>query len=176
MFDAIMTMMHPPGPDTCEPIHDPAAFYLSLFISIGLLVSYLPQHGRIIYNRSSEGIDPMFLLLGSTSSASSLLNILALSWSAVRCCPFLVRVILSTGWSTECSRTIPYRLVSSHDMMLTSSSPACMHATRCAPIRKKTRSACLESLMGVFQIGLQWLCFNLVWVPCRLQPRLCVGT
>ena len=82
--------MHPPGPDTCVGVHDPSAFYLSLFISIGLLVSYIPQHARIIYYKSSEGIDPTFLLLGATSGASSFLNIIALSWTAVRCCPFLV--------------------------------------------------------------------------------------
>lgn len=71
-------------------MHDGTAFTLSALISVGLLISYIPQHARIIYYKSSEGIDPTFLLLGSTSSASSLLNIVALSWTAVRCCPFLV--------------------------------------------------------------------------------------
>lgn len=105
--------MHPPGPDTCEPIHDPAAFYLSLLVTVGLVLSYLPQYARIIYFRSSEGIDPMFLLLGSTSSASSFLNILALSWSAVRCCSFLVRTYFSV-----------YR-IDCHHILLTSSRAHC---------------------------------------------------
>lgn len=84
------TLFHPPSADTCIPVHDRTAFTLSALISLGLLLSYVPQHARIIYYKSSEGIDPLFLLLGSTSSASSLLNIIALSWTAVRCCPFLV--------------------------------------------------------------------------------------
>lgn len=89
-----LPIMHPPGYDTCIPANDPTAFKLSALISVGVLVSYLPQMFRIVYNKTSEGIDPLFLLLGSTSSASSFLNIVALSWSAVRCCSFLV------GWVT----------------------------------------------------------------------------
>lgn len=89
------TMMHPPSADTCIPVHDSTTFTLSALISAGLLLSYLPQHARIIYYKTSEGIDPTFLLLGTTSSASSLLNIIALSWTAVRCCPFLVSLFVS---------------------------------------------------------------------------------
>jgi hypothetical protein len=135
--------MHPPGPDTCVPIHDSGAFYLSLFISIGLLVSYLPQHARIVYYKSSEGIDPTFLLLGATSSASSLLNIIALSWTAVRCCPFLV----SCKWRSRCGAIDSVRMVewTVADMQ-----------------GQQSRSSCMESLMGVLQIGLQWACFNIV--------------
>lgn len=82
--------MHPPSAATCHAPHDPSSFYLSLFISLGLLVSYIPQHARIVYYKTSEGIDPTFLLLGATSGASSVLNVLALSWASVRCCVFLV--------------------------------------------------------------------------------------
>ncbi|CAD6567382.1 MAG: hypothetical protein CYPHOPRED_001637 [Cyphobasidiales sp. Tagirdzhanova-0007] len=108
--------MHPPGPENCVPAHNAAAFVLAALLSVGLLVSYLPQHGRILYHKSAEGIDPTYLLLGSTSAASSLLNILALSWSTVRCCQFL------------------------------------------------TPSSCLETLMGIIQIAIQWTCFNLIFL------------
>lgn len=69
---------------------------LSLIIIIGLFISYLPQHHRIISSKSSQGISPWFLLLGSTSSTSSLINVLTLQWGVVRCCKFL-----SLGRCTE---------------------------------------------------------------------------
>jgi len=70
----------------CEPVHDPVAASLSLFISLGLVVSYFPQHYRIISQRSSEGISPWFLLLGSTSSAAGMLNMVTLQWGVIKCC------------------------------------------------------------------------------------------
>lgn len=71
--------------------HDATTYYLSIFILIGLLGSYLPQHYRIIASRSSEGFSPWFLLLGATSSASSFFNVVTLQWGVVRCCKYLVR-------------------------------------------------------------------------------------
>lgn len=35
---------------------------------------------------SSEGFSPWFLLLGSTSSAAGMLNMIALSWPTIKCC------------------------------------------------------------------------------------------
>lgn len=80
---------------------------LSLLIIGGMIISYLPQvspvqcgeggkaedegqHYRIIHARSSEGFSPWFLLLGATSSASSMLNIVTLQWGQVACCQYLV--------------------------------------------------------------------------------------
>ena len=70
------------------------------------------QHYRIIRNKTSEGISPWYLLLGSTSAASSLLNILVLQWHVLRCC---------SHWGF---------------------------------------GGCLENVLGILQIGLQWLSFN----------------
>lgn len=53
-------------------------------IVLGILLSYLPQHHRIISRRSSEGISPYFVLLGTTSGTSAFANI------------FLVRATLTT--------------------------------------------------------------------------------
>ncbi|ORY79718.1 hypothetical protein BCR35DRAFT_291450 [Leucosporidium creatinivorum] len=77
--------------DSCREsfTHDQTTMILSLLIVIGLVVSYLPQHLRIIRNKNSEGFSPWFLLLGATSSASSLLNILTLQWGQVACCQYL---------------------------------------------------------------------------------------
>jgi len=55
---------------------------------IGILVSYLPQHFKIIARRSSEGISPYFLLLGTTSGTCAIANILTLPTSRedMGCC------------------------------------------------------------------------------------------
>ncbi|PGG98827.1 hypothetical protein AJ80_09464 [Polytolypa hystricis UAMH7299] len=57
-------------------------------ILIGILFSYLPQHYRIISRRSSFGISPYFVLLGTTSATFGFLNILVLPRSAqdIECC------------------------------------------------------------------------------------------
>ncbi|RUS32389.1 hypothetical protein BC938DRAFT_475540 [Jimgerdemannia flammicorona] len=100
----------------CEFNHDPMQLSLSIFLCVGLVVSYLPQHYRIIANKTSEGISAWFLLLGVISSTSSLLNIILLQWEIIVCCQEL-----STG-------------------------------------------RCLESVIGVFQIGFQWTGFTIVFI------------
>lgn len=57
-------------------------------IVIGLLISYLPQHYRIISRGTSEGISPYFVLLGTTSATAGFANILTLPKSIqdVGCC------------------------------------------------------------------------------------------
>lgn len=61
---------------------------LSILILLGILVSYLSQHYRIISRRSSEGISPFFILLGTTSGTCSLANVLTLQASRadISCC------------------------------------------------------------------------------------------
>ncbi|KAI9929124.1 hypothetical protein ASPWEDRAFT_169039 [Aspergillus wentii DTO 134E9] len=63
-------------------------FILSILILFGILLSYLPQHFRIISLRSSFGISPFFILLGTTSGTSSFANILVLPRSIqdAACC------------------------------------------------------------------------------------------
>ena len=60
-------------------------------ILVGLLVSYLPQHWRIISRRTSEGISPYFVLLGVTSATASFANIVMLPGSQedISCCRVL---------------------------------------------------------------------------------------
>ncbi|KAI3481511.1 hypothetical protein L1887_56058 [Cichorium endivia] len=101
---------------SCHVQHDPVAVYLSTFLCVGLIVSYLPQILRIVLNKSSQGFSPWFLLLGATSSASSFLNVVALQWGIIRCCPSVPGL------------------------------------------------ECTESLLGIFQVGLQWLMFATVFV------------
>ncbi|KAI0768329.1 hypothetical protein BD413DRAFT_135076 [Trametes elegans] len=81
---------------TCEPSHDAAQNALTAFMCLGITVSYLPQHWRIISAKSSEGFSPWFLLLGSTSSASGMLNIIVMQWAIIKCCR-----VLSVGGCIE---------------------------------------------------------------------------
>ncbi|KAG0659498.1 hypothetical protein C6P46_005135 [Rhodotorula mucilaginosa] len=80
-----------PSPRTCKAsyTHDTPTLVLSSLIIAGLILSYVPQWYRIIKHKNSEGFSPMFLLLGATSSASSLANIVTLQWSQVACCQYL---------------------------------------------------------------------------------------
>ena len=63
-------------------------YALTSFILLGILVSYLPQHYRIISRRSSFGLSPYFVLLGTTSGTCQFANILVLprSRADIACC------------------------------------------------------------------------------------------
>ncbi|KAF2204668.1 PQ loop repeat protein-like protein [Delitschia confertaspora ATCC 74209] len=63
-------------------------FSVSIFIVLGILVSYLPQHYKIITRRSSRGLSHMFVLLGTISGTASIANILTLPESTrdMGCC------------------------------------------------------------------------------------------
>ncbi|KAL7417289.1 hypothetical protein BDY24DRAFT_377353 [Mrakia frigida] len=81
--------MLPYEPSQCEPTPNLFALGLSSFLCFGLVVSYLPQHLRIYQTKSSEGLSPWYLLLGSTSAACGLFNLLILQWPKVRCCAII---------------------------------------------------------------------------------------
>ena len=89
---------------------------LARFILIGMLVSYLPQHYRIISRGTSEGISPYFVLLGTTSATSGFAAILTVEPSRqdIACCK-----------SVETLQ-------------------------------------CLAGLLGIGQLGVQWICFSLM--------------
>lgn len=57
-------------------------------ILVGILISYVPQHYRIVARRSAEGLSPYFVLLGTTSGTCAIANILMLptSRSDIACC------------------------------------------------------------------------------------------
>ncbi|OCF35664.1 hypothetical protein I316_02719 [Kwoniella heveanensis BCC8398] len=73
--------------EQCSTTHDVPTLVLSLLLCTGLIISYLPQqHLRIITAKSSEGFSPWYLLLGATSSASGMLNLLIVQWPLFQCC------------------------------------------------------------------------------------------
>jgi uncharacterized protein with PQ loop repeat len=74
----------------CFHLSDPNPLTVSLaaVILVGILISYLPQHIKIISRRSSEGLSPWWVLLGGLSSIAAIGNILTLPQSRadVKCC------------------------------------------------------------------------------------------
>lgn len=76
----------------CTPFQSPYGwnFYFSVYLAIGIFVSYLPQYVRIIHRKTSEGISPWFLLLGITSGICAVFNIFLLSTPIYDCCAVIV--------------------------------------------------------------------------------------
>lgn len=74
----------------CRPLAEPGIFTtgLAAFLVVGILVSYLPQHWKIIERRSSEGLSPWWVLLGGLSSIAAIGNILTIPTSRadMACC------------------------------------------------------------------------------------------
>lgn len=79
-------------PMGCSAFKDPSAthFLISLFFSVGILVSYVPQHVKIIVRKTSEGLSPDFLLLGALSSFAASMNIFLVSIPTRQCCSTLL--------------------------------------------------------------------------------------
>jgi hypothetical protein len=101
--------------DRCEALRHPASaqLVLSILIVVGLLVSYLPQHHRIVSRRTSEGISPWFVLLGTTSATAGFANVLTVAPSRadMACC------------------------------------------------REVGALECMAGLLGIVQLGMQWISF-----------------
>ncbi|KAI0183895.1 ATP synthase F0 [Xylaria flabelliformis] len=101
--------------DRCQLLREGgfANFFISILILLGILLSYVTQHYRIISRGSSEGISPYFVLLGVTSANAQFGNILTLpaSRADVACC----------------KEVSPFE--------------------------------CTAGLLGIAQIGTQWVCF-----------------
>jgi hypothetical protein len=82
--------MDTPTSSHCAALAHPNPFTVTLasIILIGVLVSYLPQHIKIIQLRTSAGLSPWWVLLGGLSSIAAIGNILTLpaSRADVQCC------------------------------------------------------------------------------------------
>lgn len=73
---------------SCSAYTDPTLvqFLIGLQFSVGIVISYLPQHVRIIVRKTSEGLSPNFLLLGSLSSFAAAINIYLVTIPTRQCC------------------------------------------------------------------------------------------
>ncbi|KAI8928354.1 hypothetical protein BC831DRAFT_119104 [Entophlyctis helioformis] len=74
------------GGSACPVSHSALKLVLGGFITLGLMVSYLPQFSKIISAKSSAGLSVWFLLLGSIGCASTIGNVLLLQMDSVVCC------------------------------------------------------------------------------------------
>jgi uncharacterized protein with PQ loop repeat len=75
------------------------SFFIGLLLAIGIFTSYLPQHVKILKRRTSEGLSPDFILLGSLSAFSALTNIFIFTIPARECC-------YSTLTALQCSSSL----------------------------------------------------------------------
>ena len=80
------------------------------------MISYLPQHYRIISRGTSEGISPWWVLLGTASATCGFANILTVGPSRQ---------------DIACCKTVE-------------------------------TFECLAGLLGIAQLGVQWICFALM--------------
>lgn len=69
------------------------------FLVVGILISYLPQHIRIVSRRSSEGLSPYFVLLGTVSGTFGIANVLTLPASRedIQCCRHISSFACTAG-------------------------------------------------------------------------------
>lgn len=104
----------------CEALMHPniLATCLAAFLVAGIVLSYVPQHLKIIRRQSSEGLSAWWVLLGGLSSITAIGNIMVLPTSRedMACCKVL------------------------------------------------NGPDCAAALLGVVQIGCQWLCFTIMSV------------
>lgn len=75
----------------CDAFRNPSSIgtLLSVLLCVGIAISYIPQHLKIIHRRSSEGISPLFLLLGTTSGISAFANLILVSSTTIGCCTII---------------------------------------------------------------------------------------
>ncbi|KAI9218397.1 hypothetical protein BC828DRAFT_388792 [Blastocladiella britannica] len=66
--------------------HSGPDLWFSVVLLAGIIVSYVPQQLKIVLSRSSLGLSPYFLLLGSVATISTVANLLLLQFRVVACC------------------------------------------------------------------------------------------
>lgn len=79
-----------PLSEHCQALADPNSLTVALaaVLVVGILLSYVPQHVKILGRRSSEGLSPWWVLLGGLSSIAAIGNIMTLPTSRqdMACC------------------------------------------------------------------------------------------
>ncbi|KAH3668704.1 hypothetical protein OGAPHI_002458 [Ogataea philodendri] len=115
--------------ESCLVYESPSVwgFLVGVLLALGIYVSYVPQHVKIINRRTSEGLSPLFLFLGSTSGFSAFVNLLLTTAPARQCC-----------------------------------------------VSELDRFQCLNSQVGLIQVGVQTVGYTLILVLCAhlTRPRI----
>ena len=79
-----------PLSERCKPLAHPYWFPVALAscLIVGIVISYIPQHFKILQRKSSLGLSPWWVLLGGLSSVAAIGNILTLpkSRADMACC------------------------------------------------------------------------------------------
>lgn len=72
----------------CAVFQHPTVLSLSVGVvmALGIFGSYVPQHIKVIRRKSSEGLSPTYLLLGSLSALSAFINIYIVTMDVRDCC------------------------------------------------------------------------------------------
>ncbi|KAJ2451523.1 hypothetical protein EV183_003557 [Coemansia sp. RSA 2336] len=73
-------------PTVCDEVPSSHNTLLTALLCVGTFLSYLPQHIKILKRRSSDGISPYFILLGTVGAGSNITNIILLQFIALQCC------------------------------------------------------------------------------------------
>ncbi|KAI8817966.1 uncharacterized protein EV422DRAFT_539466 [Fimicolochytrium jonesii] len=76
--------IHMPLP--CPVSHDAARLAIGTFITVGMVVSYLPQFIKIFRKKSSEGLSLYFFFLGSLGMVATVANMALLQYPSIVCC------------------------------------------------------------------------------------------
>lgn len=113
------------GNSQCDIYKDPSTstFGLSLFITVGIVVSFLPQYYNIVTTRSSIGLAPVFLLLISIAGLSATSNLVLLSFFSIPCCKEITQFecmnsqisLLQVGIQATCTLLITWFCVEFSD-------------------------------------------------------------
>ncbi|KAI9020541.1 hypothetical protein DFJ74DRAFT_673568 [Hyaloraphidium curvatum] len=69
-----------------EDARNPVKVALGVFLTTGLVVSFMPQHIKMIRLRSSEGLSALFVLFAGIAGTSTLFNVWVLQSGTLGCC------------------------------------------------------------------------------------------
>ncbi|PVV02687.1 hypothetical protein BB560_002854 [Smittium megazygosporum] len=89
MWYTYTNLFNAPHENNCNELPSAAGIRLSVLMIIATYFSYLPQQIKIFKLKSSYGISPYFILLGSLGAVSNALNITLLNYWIFDCCSII---------------------------------------------------------------------------------------
>ena len=73
-------MSSPPADEVCNPPLGNLEFGLGVFLLVGTLISYLPQHIKLLRMRSHVGLSLGTAVLGAVNNAAALVNYISVEY------------------------------------------------------------------------------------------------
>ncbi|ODQ79592.1 hypothetical protein BABINDRAFT_16763, partial [Babjeviella inositovora NRRL Y-12698] len=143
------------------------SFTISSLLAVGIFLSYVPQHVRIYQRQTSEGISPFFLLLGTMSGFSALLNVVMLTQMLRDCCS-------SLSWFDCANSQLGLIQVAAQATAAALILVLCVHFTRGSPFQMLAEYAKLVSIYRVCSayllVSAIFVIYPLVWAPGLVTP------